>query len=430
MATTSEEKLLAGLNENELANKTVIVTGAGRGIGFEAARWLLRLGANVILADVDETKGRAALKALADKFGESRVMLVVGDVGSEADVSRLAVESTNRFHKVDAVLNATISPIGSVTELPIEEWDRSYRVNLRGPVLLARAFLPGMIARGSGAFICISSSGAAPYMAAYEAFKTAQVELASTLSGELSGTGVKAFTIGPGIVRTPGFEESGSKVAQHMGITTEELVKMNENWLLSVAEAGLGFAASIVLADKYNGSEISAIQVLRDLESMAIRGSDSCSPGQSRENSGSHDPVPCDACVETRPGSPVVQGKSGIEPALPTRVGSTFAQQVDGWKTRNVFERQWIFRDFKKHVGCSVDEMVALLSPLSNSPINKLESFVEPMRKLRSYYAHQLTLVKGFEKDAGKLEMALATLSSWMDEIDAAIQQIANTEAI
>jgi NAD(P)-dependent dehydrogenase (short-subunit alcohol dehydrogenase family) len=67
---------------------------------------------------------------------------------------------------------------------------------------LLEKLLPGMLKRKSGTVVFVPSSGAAPYMGAYEVFKTAQVELCNTLAGELEGTGVITFSIGPGIVKT------------------------------------------------------------------------------------------------------------------------------------------------------------------------------------------------------------------------------------
>ena len=99
-----------------------------------------------------------------------------------------------KFGKIDVVLNnATVFPMGAVKDTAIESWDFSYRVNLRGPVALARKFLPAMIERKHGVFVCVSSSGAAPFMGAYEVFKTTQVELSNTISSEVDGTGVFAF---------------------------------------------------------------------------------------------------------------------------------------------------------------------------------------------------------------------------------------------
>ena len=169
-----------------------------------------------------------------------------------------------KFGKIDVVLNnATVFPMGAVKDTAIESWDFSYRVNLRGPVALARKFLSAMIERKHGVFVCVSSSGAAPFMGAYEVFKTAQVELSNTISSEVDGTGVFVFTIGPGISKTPGFVEGGGKVASLMGMSLEQLFDLNKNAQISPEAAGAGFAIAVALAKKYHRQETSSIQVLR-----------------------------------------------------------------------------------------------------------------------------------------------------------------------
>ena len=140
-----------GLSSNELHGETVIVTGAGGGIGYEAARALLWLGANVVIAEIHQQNGRKAERSLEKEFGKDRVLFVNTDVGDEASVKNLYNLSMLAFGKVDAVINnATIAVLGEVKDLPIEEWDRSYHVNLRGPVLMAKTFLPDMLKRNHG----------------------------------------------------------------------------------------------------------------------------------------------------------------------------------------------------------------------------------------------------------------------------------------
>lgn len=90
-------------------------------------------------------------------------------------------------------------------------------------------------------------------MGAYEVFKTAQVELANTIAPEVEGSGVYAFTIGPGISRTSGFMEGGAKVAQLMGLSLDELFELNKNAQISPEAAGTGFALAVVYAKKYHG---------------------------------------------------------------------------------------------------------------------------------------------------------------------------------
>ncbi len=248
-----------------LANKVAIVTGGGRGIGLEASRALLWLGARVVIAEIDLQAASAAASELANDWGADRVLAVPTDVADDAAVVRLLETTLSAFGAVDAVLNnATAAPTGdAVWETAIADWDRSYAVNLRGPALLARACLPGMIERGSGVFACVSSAGG-PYQAAYESLKAAQIALSSALDAELSGTGVVAFTIGPGLVPTATAVAAVQRLLPRLGLSGAEFLELTRSTRISVEAAGAGFAAAIAMADRYAGQEISSTQALAD----------------------------------------------------------------------------------------------------------------------------------------------------------------------
>src|SRR5215470_11941914 len=110
-----------GLKPDALHGETVVVTGAGGGIGYEAARALLWLGANVVIAEINHQNGRKAESALEQEFSKERVLFVQTDVGEEASVRNLYILSILAFGKVDAIINnATIAVLGQVKDLPIE----------------------------------------------------------------------------------------------------------------------------------------------------------------------------------------------------------------------------------------------------------------------------------------------------------------------
>jgi NAD(P)-dependent dehydrogenase (short-subunit alcohol dehydrogenase family) len=383
-----------GLTPDTLRGETVVVTGAGGGIGYETARSLLWLGANVVIAEIDQQNGRKAEHALEEEFGKQRVLFVATDVGEEDSVRNLYNLSVLAFGKVDAIINnATIAVLGEVKDLPIEEWDRSYRVNLRGPVLMARAFLPDMIKRRHGVFACVSSTGTA-FLGGYETFKAAQVHLANTLDAELEGTGVIAYTIGPGLVPTETASKAVAQLAPKMGMSVEQFFEMNKGAVLSVEEAGAGFAASVVFAEKFRGQEISSIQALKaaDIHFGAAQTAESQ--------------------TEINDGKRLRQAQALCEAVL-----VTLKEQSDDWKRRSLFERQWVLRDFRKTAGMPVEEWLESLRQLEDNLARGVVSR-PPLAKLAGYYEHLAELAKGYEKDPKKLEENLRHVYRWRDEVD------------
>lgn len=382
-----------GLAPEALSGETIVVTGAGGGIGYEASRALLWLGANVVIAEINTQSGSQAAETLSGEFDAERVLFVQTDVGDEASIRTLHERAIRRFGKVDGVLNnATIAVLGKVTDLPITDWDASYHVNLRGPVLMARAFLPDMIRRKHGVFACVSSTGTA-FLGGYETFKAAQVHLANTLDAELEGTGVIAFTIGPGLVPTETASKAVGQLAPLMGMSVDDFFALNKSAVLSVEEAGAGFAASIVFAEKFRGQEISSIQALKaaDINFGAIDEANNATAGM--------DPQ-----------------KREQARALCERVYATLKEQSDSWKARSLFERQWVIRDFRKTAGKPVEEWLTLLSDLEKGLQDESGVSRPPLEMLAGYYEHLAELAKGYEKDSAKLKDNLRYVYGWRDE--------------
>ena len=382
-----------GVNADGLRGETIIVTGAGGGIGYEATRSLLWLGANVVIAEIDQQKGLKAEQRLKAELGKECVKFVRADVGDETSVQHLYKESIHRFGKVDAVINnATIAVLGQVKDLAIEEWDRSYRVNLRGPVLMAKYFLPDMIKHNHGVFVCVSSTGTA-FLGGYETFKAAQVHLANTLDAELEGTKVVAYTIGPGLVPTETAQKAIALLAPQMGMSVNEFFEMNKGAVLSVEEAGAGFAVSIVFAEQFRGQEISSIQALKRADI----------------NFGTSETKDETAKISSEILEPVL--------AMCEAVRVTLKEQAEGWKSCSLFERQWVLRDFKKTAGMPVEDWLLTLERLE-ADLRAQRAISRPsLEKLASYYEHLAEMAKGYEKDKAKLEENLQHVYGWRDEV-------------
>lgn len=380
------------LKAGQLAGEVVVVTGGAHGIGLEAARSLLWLGATVVIADLDAEAGRRAAQALPGAcFHET-------DVSVASSVRALADALGDRFGHVDAVVNnAAFAPVGaSVTETPLEEWERSYTVNLRGPVLLAKAFLPAMLERRHGAFVCVSSTGG-PYLGAYETLKAAQVALAATLDAELEGSGVHVFTIGPGLVPTETATAAVALLAPRLGTTVEDFWAANRAVVLSVEAAGAGFAAAVALADRYAGQEISSSQALLD--------------------------AGCELAPDSSPAPLEARPELAGAAALPMcrQVEERLRGQAEEWRARSFFERQWMFRDFRQRVGVPVEGCVerlhALQRALEVGDATAAAAELSMLNRLAGFYAHMAELARSYARDPRQREEQAALVSGWESDV-------------
>ena len=386
------------LVRGQLEGSVVVVTGGGGGIGFETCRALLWLGAKVVIAEIDKKKGLHAERELQEAFETDNVCYIYTDVSNESSIRSLYKNVINKFGKVDAIINnATLAVTGAAYKVGIDAWDSSYKVNLRGPVLLTTYFLPDMLKRKSGTLVFVSSSGAAPYLGAYEVFKTSQVELCNTLVGELEKSGVNVFTIGPGMVKTETADVAIHQVAALYGKTVDEFYKMSEKMMLTVEQAGAGFAASIALSEKYNTLEISSIQALIDI-------------GINIEE------------INIQEEITLTTDQISIISKMVGSIKTTLEDQSEGWQSRPVFERQWVLRDFKKYTGYAPEYFIKnnkyFEEKLQQNKLTKSDIKNLQLDKLHSYYLHQLVLLRGYEKNQNKLQEYTEAITNWMNEID------------
>lgn len=393
----------SSLPAEALAGRTAVVTGAGRGIGAGLAEALARLGAHVVVAEVDAASGDATVEAIRAQRGpESVVTFVETDVADEAAIDALLA----RCGPVDIVVNnAVAATIGAVSDVSLDDWDRSYRVNLRGPVAFARRTVPGMVTRGYGVFVCLSSVGGA-FMGAYECLKAAGNELAATLAAELEGTGVFAFTVGPGQVMTPGLKDAVRDLAPMHGMSETDFLAMHSEHVISVAEAAVGIAATIVLAERFHGSETSSTAGLV-AAGIGARAPRAAPPAEAQP-------------TESAGTTPV--GDTAVEAAR--RVRASFVEQVDGWRARGLFERKWMERDFRRHAGASPEEVIAELESLVATLGQGVPVRAAVTARLLTYYDRYEKLARDHTRDPVDLERALAAIAAWRAEIVALDRQM------
>ncbi len=180
----------------------VLITGAGKGIGAAAARVFAEAGAHVGLMARDGD----AIAALAAGIGP-RAMALAGDVADAAVLPGAVAEMERTWGGVDVLVGnaGVIEPIAPIAEADPEAWGRSIDINLKGVFLGMRAVLPGMLARGGGTILTVSSGAAHNPLegwSAYCAGKAGAAMLTRSLHLEYGGRGIRAMGLSPGTVAT------------------------------------------------------------------------------------------------------------------------------------------------------------------------------------------------------------------------------------
>jgi len=185
-----------------LAGKTVVITGASRGIGAEAARVFAAAGANVALI----ARTSDAIEKLATEIGTQAIALTC-DVASYASVEDAIAKAKETFGSVDILINnaGVIEPISHLASADPDEWGTVIDINLKGVFNGMRAVLPMMIASGGGSILTISSGAAHGPVEAwshYCASKAAAKMLTECVHKENGADGIRAIGLSPGTVAT------------------------------------------------------------------------------------------------------------------------------------------------------------------------------------------------------------------------------------
>ena len=188
-----------------MKGKVVAITGAGRGIGLATARRFAQAGALLALNDLRGGEGLEEAAATARGEG-GEALLVEADVGRPEEARRFVEESEHRFGRIDVLVNnAGVLRSTPTHEVTWEEWDETISVNLGGTWACLRAALPGMLERGSGRIINVSSELGLigfPTYAAYSASKGGIIALTKAVAKEVAPRGVLVNSVAPGPVET------------------------------------------------------------------------------------------------------------------------------------------------------------------------------------------------------------------------------------
>jgi NAD(P)-dependent dehydrogenase (short-subunit alcohol dehydrogenase family) len=187
-----------------LEGKSVIITGAGSGIGRAASLLFTKEGAKLIAVDRSE-----AVKETVEQVRKAggTAEAVMADAGSEKDVIAFISKAVSAYGRLDAIwANAGVSGgLVPLAEQTVEHWQEVLRVNLIGPFLAIKYSMPHMIKQKSGSIVCTASvaglkAGASGHP--YGASKAGVISLVQTTAYSLSGTGVRINAVCPGLIET------------------------------------------------------------------------------------------------------------------------------------------------------------------------------------------------------------------------------------
>jgi len=190
-----------------LAGRTILVTGAARGLGREIALACARQGARLVLADIDAARGAETCALVAGTGAEARFLPV--DLASPESIAALAEDIAAREGSLHGLANnaALATDVGGMgfEEIELDLWDRVMRINVRGTWLMIRACAPMLRTSGSGRVVNVASDTAlwgAPRLLSYTASKGAVIAMTRSLARELGPDRVGVTCVAPGILTT------------------------------------------------------------------------------------------------------------------------------------------------------------------------------------------------------------------------------------
>jgi 3-oxoacyl-[acyl-carrier protein] reductase len=200
---------------DDFAGRVAIVTGAARGLGRAIAARLYERGASVAVNVRDAERAESVARSLGD-----RALAVPGDITAPGVPERIALETLQRFGRIDILVNnAALARSTRFGDLSVEEWREALEVNLTAPFLLTRAVLGAMKAQGYGRIVNISSSAGRTVStlggAHYTSSKAGLLGLTRAAAKELGPFGITVNAVCPGMIDTELTHENASDELLH-----------------------------------------------------------------------------------------------------------------------------------------------------------------------------------------------------------------------
>ncbi|MBI2314427.1 MAG: glucose 1-dehydrogenase [Betaproteobacteria bacterium] len=187
-----------------LKGKVAIVTGGAQGLGRAIATLFAKEGAKVVIVDLDSSKAAEAISGISKEGGEG--FFVIADVSNSAQVKKAVEATIDKYKKLDILVNnAGVFEVGTVEDMPEEDWDREIAIDLKSVFLCSKYAIPEMRKNGGGAIINFSSCVGIlpnPNNAAYVAAKGALIPLTKQMAIDFGPANIRVNCIAPGLHET------------------------------------------------------------------------------------------------------------------------------------------------------------------------------------------------------------------------------------
>jgi NAD(P)-dependent dehydrogenase (short-subunit alcohol dehydrogenase family) len=388
-------------NHTTLQNKVAVVTGAGQGIGYETARILAHIGASIVIAEINETTGKATEETIRSAGG--RALFVHTDIADVASMERMRTQALAAFGKVDILINnAEAVQFKATIDHSIEEWDRVFAVNLRSALIGVKLFVPGMLERKEGVFITMQSSDGMPYLSAYLASKVGLRSFALSLAAEVGEeSGVSVYCFGPGMVDTPAVQRAAQELAPLYNVTPEEFVRSSApgGKLITSHLCATGLVGTILFAPDFHGQ--GDVYYSHGLAKLGL------------------DPegYPLQAHESTNVVLPVVLDSTLDIVALNRKMEEIVRANQKEYEVLSMFQRPVVKRMFQQGTGLKVEDWIARAEAMTRALESGTVSaqmradYIQLVQRMIAYITKQESDARGWFRDPQQLEIALAALA-------------------
>jgi NAD(P)-dependent dehydrogenase (short-subunit alcohol dehydrogenase family) len=211
----------------ELLGQAAIVTGAGRGIGRATALELARMGADIVVADLDRP-GAEKTAAEVQALGRT-ALVVVTDVTKRDDLLAMAERTRQHFGRIDVLINnAGIYRAAATLDITEAHWDAVLDINAKAVFFASQAVLPAMIARKRGAIVSLASMAGkigSRTNLPYNASKAAVISITKSLALAHAADGIRVNCVCPGFVETDMWTQVAREQGALLGLSPEEFTR-------------------------------------------------------------------------------------------------------------------------------------------------------------------------------------------------------------